>query len=85
VDALSRAYAAVHATQRATRLLVRGLRRRHGAGRAPADEVDYLHTIAERHPHVAGDAARVADVIGGSKPGADTGAAILRIERALHG
>jgi uncharacterized protein DUF4350 len=85
VGALARAYAAVRAAPRATRLLVRGLRRRHGGLRSRRDEASYLRSIADQKPEVAADVQKVVSVLDGTAPGqnADLTAAILRIERAI--
>jgi hypothetical protein len=55
VTALARAYREVRATDRATRLLVRGVRRRHGGQPSRLDEPAWLRALAERHPVVARD------------------------------
>ncbi|MGH7471568.1 MAG: DUF4350 domain-containing protein [Longimicrobiales bacterium] len=86
VGALARAYAAVRARAQATRLLVRGLRRRHGGLRGRPDEVDYLQAIAEQHPHVRADVAQVIqslDSAPAQRTDANETTAILRIERAI--
>jgi hypothetical protein len=86
VGALARAYATVRAHARATRLLVRGLRRRHGGLRGPRDEVAYLKALAEHNPEVSGAVQLLANTMEG-RPAAPDGeavtAAILRIERAI--
>jgi hypothetical protein len=86
VGALARAYATVRANARATRLLVRGLRRRHAGLRGPRDESAYLKAIAEAHPEVADDVQMLSATMNGqdSAPGnATVTTAILRIERAI--
>jgi hypothetical protein len=86
VGALARAYAAVRAVPRSTRLLVRGLRRRHGGLRGRRDETSYLQTIADQSPQVSTDVQKIVSALdGASQTGqnADLTAAILRIERAI--
>ncbi len=85
VDALARAYAAVHASERATRLLVRGLRRRHGGRRGPLDETVYLKQIGEQNPVVALDVQTLSRVLQGQAPesAAELAAAITRIEQTI--
>lgn len=87
VSALARAYAAASARDRAARLLVRGLRRRHGGARASRDEADYLRDVARRHPAAAADVERVLDVLddrGAHEAGTGLAAAILGIERVIE-
>ena len=50
VGALSRAYSQIGATRLAARRLVRGLRRRHGAGNRIEDDASFLRRLAARHP-----------------------------------
>ena len=51
------------ANARATRLLVRGLRRRHAGLRGPRDEVAYLKAIAETNPELAADVQLLAQTM----------------------
>lgn len=84
VGALASAYAAVHATDRAARLLVRGIRRRHGGGRGGRDEVAYLRTLREQIPALDDDVGRVIAVLEGDRvDAAGVTAAIVNIERAI--
>jgi hypothetical protein len=50
VGALARAYSQVGATRLAARRLVRGIRRRHGAGNRVEDDAAFLRRLAVRHP-----------------------------------
>ena len=50
VGALARAYSQIGATRLAARRLVRGLRRRHGAGNRIEDDAAFLRRLAIRHP-----------------------------------
>ena len=50
VGALARAYSQIGATRLAARRLVRGLRRRHGAGNRVEDDAAFLRRLAIRHP-----------------------------------
>ena len=50
VGALARAYSQVGATRLSARRLVRGIRRRHGAGNRVEDDAAFLRRIAARHP-----------------------------------
>ena len=50
VGALARAYSQIGATRLAARRLVRGLRRRHGAGNRVEDDAAFLRRLAVRHP-----------------------------------
>jgi hypothetical protein len=60
VDALATAWQAVRGTRTVARLLARGIRRRHAAGRWRAlDDAAFLAALAERHPSIADDAARL--------------------------
>lgn len=86
VHALARAYEAVGAVDRAARLLVRGLRRRHGGHGAPRDEVAYLNALALRHPALAADIATVAAALDRDRTTPDAAAvaaAIRNIERTM--
>jgi hypothetical protein len=84
VGALARAYAAVHATDRAVRLLVRGIRRRHGGGRGGRDETAWLRTMRAQIPAVEGDIERVLSVLEGDRSqAAGLTTAIVNIERAI--
>lgn len=88
VGALARAYEQVGATRLATRRLVRGLRRRHGAGtRAGVTDEEFLHTLAARRRGVAGDATLLAQALSERRPTRDLGAvgdAAARIDEALR-
>ena len=60
VDALATAWQAVRGTRTVARLLARGIRRRHAAGRwRTLDDTAFLVALAERHPSIADDAARL--------------------------
>jgi hypothetical protein len=86
VGALARAYAAVHAGGRAARLLVRGLRRRTAGTRGAGDEVAFLQRVADRHPEVVDDVAKLTrSMEQDDTAGDDVTAAIVRVERALTG
>lgn len=86
VTALARAYREVGAIDRATRLLVRGLRRRHGGLRSDLDDVAYLRGLADRDSALAPDVDRLIDELEG-RPAArsreNVAAAILHIERVI--
>ena len=87
VGALARAYENVGATRRATRLFVRGLRRRHDAAswRGGSDE-EYLRAIVTNHPSLAPDVNTVLTSMNNQVSPADfiqVGAAVDRIERKL--
>jgi hypothetical protein len=84
VGALARAYAAVQARAQATRLLVRGLRRRHGGLRGRRDEVDYLRAVRDQHPQVSAQVERVLQSMAGAAH-TDTreSADLVDIERAI--
>jgi hypothetical protein len=95
VGALSRAYAQVGATRLATRRLVRGIRRRHGAwgtfgggaraaggaggGAGESDDV-FLAAVADRFPAVASDVALLRDAARTPR----TPAAFLDVGRAAE-
>jgi hypothetical protein len=49
VGALARAYSQIGATRLAARRLVRGLRRRHGAGVRTGDDAAFLRRLVVRH------------------------------------
>ena len=58
VDALATAWRAVRGTRTVARMLARGIRRRHAAGRwRTLDDTTFLAALAERHPTIADDAA----------------------------
>ncbi len=60
VDALATAWQAVRGTRTVARMLARGIRRRHAAGRwRTLDDTAFLAALAERHPAIADDAARL--------------------------
>lgn len=87
VGALARAYEQVGATRTATRRLLRGLRRRHGAWGGPVDDEHYLAAIASRHPDLRDDVAIVRralqeQVAGTELP--DVARALHRIEQVLN-
>jgi hypothetical protein len=64
VDALATAWRAVRGTRTVARLLARGIRRRHAAGRwRSLDDIAFLAALAERHPRIADDAARLTQAI----------------------
>jgi hypothetical protein len=86
VDAIARAYSAVRANELATRLLVRGLRRRHAAVHSKADEAAYLRTLREQKPELAKDIDQLSSWLNGtSEPqGSALSATVSRIERGLR-
>ncbi|MDZ7631475.1 MAG: hypothetical protein U5K74_09040 [Gemmatimonadaceae bacterium] len=64
VDALATAWQAVRGTRTAARMLARGIRRRHAAGRwRSLDDAAFLAALAARHPAIADDAALLARAI----------------------
>jgi hypothetical protein len=64
VDALATAWQAVRGTRTVARMLARGIRRRHAAGRwRTLDDVTFLAALSERHPAIAGDAATLQRAI----------------------
>ena len=64
VDALATAWRAVRGTRTVARMLVRGIRRRHAAGRwRTLDDMTFLAALAERHPAIADDAALLTGAI----------------------
>lgn len=64
VDALATAWEAVRGTRTVARMLARGIRRRHAAGRwRSLDDTAFLAALAERHPAIADDAARLTRAI----------------------
>jgi hypothetical protein len=64
VDALATAWQAVRGTRTVARMLARGIRRRHAAGRwRSLDDTAFLAALAERHPAIADDAARLTRAI----------------------
>ncbi len=65
VDALATAWRTVRGTRTVARLLARGIRRRHAAGRwRTLDDTEFLAALAQRHPAIADDAARLTHAIG---------------------
>ncbi len=61
VDALATAWQAVRGTRTVARMLARGIRRRHAAGRwRTLDDAAFLAALAERHPVIADDVARLS-------------------------
>jgi hypothetical protein len=64
VDALATAWRTVRGTRTVARMLARGIRRRHAAGRwRLLDDTAFLGALAERHPAIAADAARLSAAI----------------------
>jgi hypothetical protein len=64
VDALATAWQAVRGTRTVARMLARGIRRRHAAGRwRTLDDTAFLAALAERHPAIADDAAALTRAI----------------------
>ncbi|MES3034555.1 MAG: hypothetical protein V4813_11225 [Gemmatimonadota bacterium] len=64
VDALATAWQTVRGTRTVARLLARGIRRRHAAGRwRTLDDAAFLAALAERHPAVADDVSRLTRAI----------------------
>ena len=60
VDALATAWRAVRGTRTVARMLARGIRRRHAAGRwRTLDDAEFLAALSERHPSIAPQAARL--------------------------
>ena len=89
VSALARAYEEVGATRTATRLLVRGVRRRHPALAASgaATDADVLAAAVARHPALAADAARVRAALDRPLPPREllaVGQAVAHIDAALR-
>jgi hypothetical protein len=64
VDALATAWRTVRGTRTVARMLARGIRRRHAAGRwRTLDDTTFLAALAERHPAIADDAALLTRAI----------------------
>jgi hypothetical protein len=64
VDALATAWQTVRGTRTVARMLARGIRRRHAAGRwRSLDDTSFLLALAERHPSIAGDVATLTRAI----------------------
>jgi hypothetical protein len=87
VGALARAYEKVGATRRATRLLVRGLRRRHDAAtwRHGNDE-EFLNALRLSHPRLTPQIELVSDAMQNKRSPAhfiEVGKAVEHIERTL--
>jgi len=81
VDALATAWQAVRGTRTVARMLARGIRRRHAAGRwRTLDDTAFLAALAERHPTIADDAARLARAI--ESPAAPSDLPALRASAA---
>ncbi|MCC7054660.1 MAG: hypothetical protein IT355_15420 [Gemmatimonadaceae bacterium] len=60
VDALATAWRTVRGTRTVARMLARGIRRRHAAGRwRMLDDAQFLSALAERHPSIAGQTAQL--------------------------
>ena len=101
VGALARAYSQIGATRLATRRLVHGIRRRHGAwgtaaggtpraggGSGAESDEEFLAALAARRPALAEDAALLADSLrtaGSPRRLLEAGRAVERIERVLSG
>jgi hypothetical protein len=86
VDALARAYAATRGTSRAARLLVRGLRRRHGGIRSGLDDAQFLRSITQQEADAKEDADRLVSAMEGAtspEDGQGIAAAILRLEQRI--
>jgi hypothetical protein len=82
VDALATAWQSVRGTRTVARMLARGIRRRHAAGRwRTLDDIAFLAALAERHPAIADDAARITIAI--DAPAAPSDLPALR-EAAAH-
>jgi hypothetical protein len=64
VDALATAWQTVRGTRTVARMLARGIRRRHAAGRwRSLGDIEFLSALAERHPSIAGDVATLTRAI----------------------
>ena len=64
VDALATAWQTVRGTRTVARMLARGIRRRHAAGRwRTLDDTTFLAALAERHPSIGDEAARLTRAI----------------------
>ena len=64
VDALATAWRSVRGTRTVARMLARGIRRRHAAGRwRTMNDTEFLAALAERHPSIADDATRLTRAI----------------------
>jgi hypothetical protein len=86
VDALARAYAATRGTSRAARLLVRGLRRRHGGVRSGLDDVQFLRNIANQNADAEVDVDQLVNAMEGAispEDGKGIAGAILRLEQVI--
>ena len=82
VDALATAWQAVRGTRTVARMLARGIRRRHAAGRWRAmDDAEFLAALSQRHPAIADDAAILARAM--HDPAAPTALPALR-QAAAH-
>ena len=82
VDALATAWQAVRGTRTVARMLARGIRRRHAAGRWRAmNDAEFLTALSQRHPAIADDAARLARAM--HDPAAPTALPALR-QAAAH-
>jgi hypothetical protein len=69
VDALATAWQSVRGTRTVARMLARGIRRRHAAGRwRSLDDTEFLTALAARHPAIADDAARLSRAIETAAP-----------------
>lgn len=64
VDALATAWQTVRGTRTVARMLARGIRRRHAAGRWRAvDDIEFLSALAERHPSIVDDVGKLTRAI----------------------
>ena len=64
VEALATAWRAVRGTKTVARMLSRGIRRRHAAGRwRTLDDAEFLSALSARHPAIADDVARLTRAI----------------------
>ena len=87
VTALARAYEQVGATRTTVRNLLRGLRRRRIVGRRSLPDTELLQALADRHPAIAPDVARV--LAGTGQPVSPSellaiGRSIATIERTIY-
>ena len=92
VEALARAYATIHATQLGAQRLVRGLRRRHPAGRARRErdgegDAAYLTAIQARYRIPQQDITTILNAtqhVVSDEQFLQTGQAVGRIEETIH-
>ena len=72
VEALATAWRAVRGTKTVARMLSRGIRRRHAAGRwRTLDDAEFLSALSARHPAIADDVARLSRAIDAPESPAD--------------